>query len=461
MCPQQQEHFLDNILGALIVAEEPLCEPERRTGMAMERLGQCILVVATDANDERGVAGVGKGWHHSVSPLPTGSPDDKFCERSGATRPCCDIPVILHPIEAWCRTTHITNRPAPFGAGKETMQRLVRFSAAALAGTMAFVGMTGVAEAKKVTKKVAAPTKDVVDTAVAAGSFKTLAVALKAAGLVDTLKGAGPFTVFAPTDAAFAKIPTSDLQALLADKAKLASILTYHVVVGRVPASEVVKLGGQSVKTVNGASVTVGVSGSKVTLNGNVNVTATDVFATNGVIHVIDTVLLPPAAPAPVSTTTLPAPVATPAPTTTAAAAIATGSTIVDLAIKDGRFKTLVAALGAAGLADTLKGPGPFTVFAPTDTAFSVLPQATIANLLKPENKSALTSLLTYHVVSGKLLAADVLKATSLTTLNGKQLGVRLVGGRPFVGHGQILITDIVASNGVIHVIDTVLNPGQ
>ena len=156
---------------------------------------------------------------------------------------------------------------------------------------------------KKATSK-APKVKDIVDTAVGAGSFKTLAAALTAADLVSTLKGAGPFTVFAPTDAAFAKIPKADLDAILADKKKLTEILTYHVIAGLVPAATVLTLDGKSAKTVNGAEVKIGVSGGKVTLNGNVNVTAVDVKASNGIIHVIDTVLLPPASPA-ISTTTV------------------------------------------------------------------------------------------------------------------------------------------------------------
>jgi uncharacterized surface protein with fasciclin (FAS1) repeats len=139
---------------------------------------------------------------------------------------------------------------------------------------------------------------DIVDTAVAAGDFKTLAAALTAAGLVDTLKGEGPFTVFAPTDDAFAKLPAGTVDTLLKDpKGDLTQILTYHVVPGKVLAADVVKLDGQKVKTVQGAELTVGVDGDKVTLTdaaGNtVNVTATDVEASNGVIHVIDGVLMP------------------------------------------------------------------------------------------------------------------------------------------------------------------------
>jgi uncharacterized surface protein with fasciclin (FAS1) repeats len=130
--------------------------------------------------------------------------------------------------------------------------------------------------------------KDIVDTAVATGSFKTLVAAVQAAGLVDTLKGPGPFTVFAPTDEAFAKIPKAQLDALLADKAKLTAVLTYHVVPGKVMAADV-KAG--KVKTVQGQELTIGTMGG-VTVN-NARVTATDVTASNGVIHVIDTVVLP------------------------------------------------------------------------------------------------------------------------------------------------------------------------
>lgn len=133
---------------------------------------------------------------------------------------------------------------------------------------------------------------DIIDTAVAAGSFNTLAVAVTAAGLVDTLKGAGPFTVFAPTDEAFAKLPAGTVQALLADIPKLTAILTYHVVAGKVMAADVVGLNGQSAATVNGATVAISTEGG-VKLNGTSNVVKTDIECTNGVIHVIDTVILP------------------------------------------------------------------------------------------------------------------------------------------------------------------------
>jgi uncharacterized surface protein with fasciclin (FAS1) repeats len=135
----------------------------------------------------------------------------------------------------------------------------------------------------------AGESKDIVDTAVAAGNFKTLAKALQAAGLVDTLKGEGPFTVFAPTDEAFAKIPAADLQALLANKEQLTKVLTYHVVAGKVMAADVTKL--KTAKTVEGQDITIDTtSGVKVN---NANVIKTDIAASNGVIHVIDTVILP------------------------------------------------------------------------------------------------------------------------------------------------------------------------
>jgi uncharacterized surface protein with fasciclin (FAS1) repeats len=136
---------------------------------------------------------------------------------------------------------------------------------------------------------LAAQAKDIVDTAVAAGSFKTLATALQAAGLVETLKGKGPFTVFAPTDEAFAKVPKDQLDALLKDKAKLTAVLTYHVVPGKVMAKDV-KPG--NVKTVQGGDLAISASGGTVMVN-NAKVVKTDIVASNGVIHVIDTVVMP------------------------------------------------------------------------------------------------------------------------------------------------------------------------
>ena len=135
---------------------------------------------------------------------------------------------------------------------------------------------------------------DIIDTAVAAGTFKTLAAAVTAAGLVPTLKGAGPFTVFAPSDEAFAKLPAGTVEGLLADIPKLSAILTYHVLAGKVMAADVMTMDGKTAATVNGALLKITTTGG-VKLNGAVNVVATDIACTNGVIHVIDAVLLPSA----------------------------------------------------------------------------------------------------------------------------------------------------------------------
>jgi uncharacterized surface protein with fasciclin (FAS1) repeats len=164
----------------------------------------------------------------------------------------------------------------------------MRFASLTLAAALVVAPLATVsAQAPK------APTKNIVETAVAAGSFTTLAAALEAAGLVATLEGPGPFTVFAPTDAAFAKLPAGTVEALLQDKAKLTAILTYHVVAGAVPASDVVKL--NKATTLNGADVKITTMDGKVMVN-NANVVKADIKATNGIIHVIDTVILPPAA---------------------------------------------------------------------------------------------------------------------------------------------------------------------
>jgi transforming growth factor-beta-induced protein len=165
----------------------------------------------------------------------------------------------------------------------------------------------------------------------------------------------------------------------------------------------------------------------------------------------------PAAAAAPATTASTATTVAT---STTKVAAAAGGKTIVDIAAGDGRFKTLVTAVKAAGLDGVLSGPGTFTVFAPTDAAFNYLDPNLLASLLKPENKATLASILTYHVLPIKLLAKDIASAPShrVKTVNGKEVVISLKGGAR-VNDSSIIITDIEASNGVIHVIDTVLIP--
>jgi uncharacterized surface protein with fasciclin (FAS1) repeats len=132
---------------------------------------------------------------------------------------------------------------------------------------------------------------------------------------------------------------------------------------------------------------------------------------------------------------------------------------IVDTAVAAGNFKTLAAALKAAGLIDTLKGPGPFTVFAPTDEAFAKLPAGTVDDLLKPENHDKLVAILTYHVVAGKVMAKDVVKLHEAKTVNGKDVKIMAEGGKVMVDNANVIKTDIVCSNGVIHVIDSVILP--
>ena len=140
-------------------------------------------------------------------------------------------------------------------------------------------------------------------------------------------------------------------------------------------------------------------------------------------------------------------------------AARAAEQDIVDTAVAAGQFKTLAAALGGAGLVSTLKGTGPFTVFAPTDAAFAKLPAGTVENLLKPENKDKLTAILTYHVVPGRVMAADVGKVQEAKTVNGKMLMVSTKGGGVMINDAKVTATDITATNGVIHVIDSVILP--
>lgn len=132
---------------------------------------------------------------------------------------------------------------------------------------------------------------------------------------------------------------------------------------------------------------------------------------------------------------------------------------IVDIAASNDDFSTLVAAVSAAGLVDTLKGDGPFTVFAPNNAAFAALPAGTVESLLEPENKDTLTSILTYHVVAGNVMAADVVNLDSATTVNGKDVHIRVKDGEVYVNKSKVIATDIVGSNGVIHVIDSVLLP--
>jgi len=274
---------------------------------------------------------------------------------------------------------------------------------------------------------------NIVEVAQNAGSFTTLLAAAEAAGLADTLATDGPFTVFAPTDAAFADalnllgISAADL---LADEALLTEILLYHVVSGQVTAAEVVEL--DKATTVQGSDINITVGAGGVTLNGTANVILTDIFASNGVVHVIDGVLFPP-------------------------------DNIMGTISKNYYMSTLKAALEAASLDSALLGKGPFTVFVPTDAAFADLLAAldvTADELLA--DTALLTDVLLYHVVAGKVTAADVVQLSSARTLNGASISIDVRDGAVFL-NDDVLVTqpDLIASNGVIHVIDGVLLPPQ
>jgi len=271
---------------------------------------------------------------------------------------------------------------------------------------------------------------DIVDTAIAADDFNTLVTAVQEAGLVEALKSEGPFTVFAPTDAAFAALPEGTLETLLANPDQLRDILLYHVVEGKVMAADVLGLDGAQVETLLGEDIEIGIMDGKVYIN-DAQVITTDIETSNGVIHVIDTVIVP-------SDELM---------------------DIVDTAVKADNFNTLVTAVQEAGLVNALKGDGPFTVFAPTDEAFAALPEGILNNLLA--NPDLLTEVLLYHVVEGKVMAEDVvgLNGTKAATLNGKEVSINVSDGKVFINEAQVITTDVKATNGVIHVIDSVLVP--
>jgi uncharacterized surface protein with fasciclin (FAS1) repeats len=307
--------------------------------------------------------------------------------------------------------------------------RRIRTTLALLVAAAVAVAAIGASANASTTSRLAGD-KNIVETAVAAGQFKTLASLLTKTGLADTLATGGPFTVFAPTDEAFAKVPKATLDALAENPAQLKSVLLYHVVPGRVAAADVVKL--SSAKTLEGRSLAIKVVDGSVFVD-QAKVTTPDVVASNGVIHVVDSVLIPKAAQ------------------------VVPAKNIVQTAVAAGQFKTLASLLTKAGLAGTLQGKGPFTVFAPTDAAFAKVPKATLAALAK--DKAKLRAVLLFHVVKGKVTAAQAMKLRSAKTLNGKALGIRVSGGKVLVGGATVTKADVTASNGVIHVINKVLIP--
>ena len=307
----------------------------------------------------------------------------------------------------------------------------------------------------------------VVEVAVESGAFPTLVAAVQAAGLVETLSGPGPFTVFAPTEEAFAAALAAlgmTADELLGDTELLGAVLAYHVLPVAAPAEAVVALDGQSVATVGGAEVSITVDGGTVMVNDAAVVTA-NIEASNGIIHVIDTVLIPPAEP-PQEPAEEPAEEMADEPAgemaDEPAEEMEVAGTVVEVAVESGAFPTLVAAVQAAGLVETLSGPGPFTVFAPTEEAFAAALAAlgmTADELLG--DTELLGAVLAYHVlpVAAPAEAVVALDGQSVATVGGAEVSITVDGGTVMVNDAAVVTANIEASNGIIHVIDTVLIP--
>jgi transforming growth factor-beta-induced protein len=286
---------------------------------------------------------------------------------------------------------------------------------------------------------VYAEDQDIVDIAVNDGRFTVLVAALQQAGLVETLQGDGPFTVFAPTDDAFMNLLAAleiSAEELLAQPG-LADVLLYHVISGQVMSTDLSD--GMQAATVGGQNVTISLDGG-VFVNDS-EVIIADIEASNGVIHVIDSVLVPEGfelVMAEEEQEEIPS--------------------IVDIAVNDGRFTVLVAALQQAGLVETLQGDGPFTVFAPTDDAFMNLLAALEISAEELLAQPGLADVLLYHVISGQVMSTDLSDGMQAATVGGQNVTISLDGG-VFVNDSEVVIADIEASNGVIHVIDSVLVP--
>ena len=278
----------------------------------------------------------------------------------------------------------------------------------------------------------ATSSKSIIDTALADGRFSTLATALTEAELVEALQGDGPFTVLAPTDEAFAKLPDGTLSKLLGESSRdtLRSILNYHVISGSAKLGDALKLG--TATTLQGESVQIAFIEGRIGVN-EASLVNADIQCSNGIIHVIDAVLLPPV-PKPKS--------------------------ILETAKEAGKFETLLAALEATGLVSALTADGPFTVFAPTDAAVGRLPESA-ESLLLEENREKLEGILKYHVVKGRISAGDALNSGQALTLGGESLEFAVSDGLLKVNGSTISTVDLECSNGMIHIIDQVLIPAN
>lgn len=348
-------------------------------------------------------------------------------------------------------------------------RKFVALSVSALALTM--VGCSDSDDDNNPIAGAAGPTLDIVETAAANGSFTTLLAAAEAADLVDALKSEGPLTVFAPTDAAFAALPEGTVEALLADPDALAAILTYHVAVGELRAAQVAS--AATIPTLNGAELSVTVNADGSVMIDNANVAITDIQTTNGVIHVIDAVMIPGVASGVGMSTD---------GVSARGFGYRIGGGWIAEAIKEGRLQwltsrlslytvsrltglsTLTTALDAAGLKSTVKHSGPFTVFAPTNEAFGALPEGTIPALINAPD--TLANILLYHVIP------DVVTSDIVVTLNGQDVEMANTGTVSITVDGNVklddtgtevtknvIVVDVPARNGVIHIIDGVLLP--
>ena len=269
----------------------------------------------------------------------------------------------------------------------------------------------------------------VFDVIAASESHTTLETALLTAGLDDALNGDGPFTVFAPSNDAFANIPEADLNNLLANAAQLNAVLLHHVHAGNLSGQDVVAMDGMSIETLNNDQLMVTVNGSTVLID-VATVTATDIVADNGVVHVIDMVLMPE-----------------------------TLTTVFDVIANSENHTQLENAILTADLDGALNGVGPFTVFAPSDDVFDELTELALQALL--DNTELLTSILLHHVHSGELLAADLLTMDGMTieTLNEDELSISISGQTVKIDMATVTAPDLTAINGVVHVIDMILMP--
>jgi uncharacterized surface protein with fasciclin (FAS1) repeats len=354
--------------------------------------------------------------------LPDGVLDDLLADPEGALAQV----LLYHVVNASVASTDLTN--GQFATTMHGDSIVVTIS-----GADVFINNVKVTTADiaadngivHVVDAVLVPGSTVYEVIAGSADHNTLEAGITTAGLQGTLSGPGPFTVFAPTDDAFAALPDGVLDALLADPdGALTDVLLYHVIGDTVASSDLIN--GQFAATINGDSVVVTISGSDVFIN-NAMVSTADITTDNGIVHVIDAVLVP-------------------------------GSTVYEVIAGSADHNTLEAGITTAGLQGTLSGPGPFTVFAPTDAAFEALDEGVLEALLA-DPEGALTNVLLYHVVGAKAMSGDLSDGQMIATLNGDSVMVSIVDGSVYINDAMVTIADIEADNGVVHVIDMVLVP--